>query len=58
MGHAQVPTTMIYLHDVPQHDTAAKLTRLSDPPEPETLPASSASGPRQGRSFGLAFGDR
>jgi integrase len=58
MGHAQVQTTMIYVHYVPQHDAAEKLTRLFEAPEPEALTASSASGPRQGRSFGLAFGDR
>ena len=28
MGHAHVQTTMIYVHYVPQHDAAAKLTRV------------------------------
>jgi integrase len=28
MGHAPIQTTMIYVHYVPQHDAAAKLTRL------------------------------
>ncbi|HEV3001059.1 MAG TPA: tyrosine-type recombinase/integrase [Solirubrobacteraceae bacterium] len=28
MGHAQIQTTMIYVHYVPQHDAAEKLTRL------------------------------
>ncbi len=30
MGHAQIQTTMIYVHYVPQHDAAEKLTRLFD----------------------------
>jgi len=28
MGHAQIATTMIYVHHVPQHDAAARLTVL------------------------------
>ena len=28
MGHADIATTMIYIHHVPQHDAAARLTRL------------------------------
>jgi integrase len=28
MGHADIGTTMIYVHHVPQHDAADKLTRL------------------------------
>jgi integrase len=28
MGHAQISTTMIYVHHVPQHDAAARLTAL------------------------------
>ena len=28
MGHAHVQTTMIYVHYVPQHDAADKLTRV------------------------------
>jgi integrase len=30
MGHAQIQTTMIYVHYVPQHGAAEKLTRLFD----------------------------
>lgn len=30
MGHADVQTTMVYVHHVPQHDAAAKLSRLVD----------------------------
>ncbi len=30
MGHAQVQTTMIYVHYVPQHDAADKLSRVFD----------------------------
>jgi hypothetical protein len=26
MGHADISTTMIYVHHVPQHDAAAKLS--------------------------------
>jgi len=26
MGHADIATTMIYVHHVPQHDAAAKLS--------------------------------
>ena len=28
MGHADIQTTMIYVHHVPQHDAADKLTAL------------------------------
>jgi integrase len=28
MGHANIETTMIYVHHVPQHDAADKLSRL------------------------------
>jgi integrase len=28
MGHAEISTTMIYVHHVPQHDAAARLTAL------------------------------
>jgi hypothetical protein len=28
MGHANIQTTMIYIHHVPQHDAADKLSRL------------------------------
>ena len=30
MGHADIQTTMIYVHHVPQHDAADRLTRLLD----------------------------
>jgi hypothetical protein len=29
MGHAHLTTTMIYVHDVPQHDATQGLTKLS-----------------------------
>jgi integrase len=29
MGHAEISTTMIYVHHVPQHDAAARLTALT-----------------------------
>jgi hypothetical protein len=36
VGHADISTTMIYVHHVPQHDAAARLTaRL----EPDAAPA-------------------
>jgi hypothetical protein len=28
MGHADIQTTMIYIHHVPQHDAAERLSRL------------------------------
>ena len=28
MGHADIQTTMIYVHHVPQHDAAEKLSRV------------------------------
>ena len=30
MGHADIQTTMIYIHHVPQHDAAERLSRLVD----------------------------
>jgi site-specific recombinase XerD len=30
MGHANVSTTMIYVHNVPQHDAADRLSRALD----------------------------
>jgi integrase len=33
MGHADISTTMIYVHDVPQTDAAARLTALLEPRE-------------------------
>lgn len=40
MGHANIETTMIYVHHLPQHDAADKLTALvSD--------ASNAGSPRE-----------
>jgi hypothetical protein len=35
MGHADIQTTMIYAHHVPQHDAADKLTRLLGAPSPD-----------------------
>jgi integrase len=28
MAHADIPTTMIYVHHVPRHDAAGRLSRL------------------------------
>jgi hypothetical protein len=36
MGHADIQTTMIYVHHVPQHDAAEKLTRLLDGRSPDS----------------------
>jgi hypothetical protein len=30
MGHADIQTTMVYVHHVPQHDAADKLSKLLD----------------------------
>jgi Phage integrase family len=35
MGHADIQTTMIYAHHVPQHDAADRLTRLLETPSPD-----------------------
>jgi integrase len=35
MGHAEISTTMIYVHHVPQHDAAEKLSRLLDGEQPD-----------------------
>jgi hypothetical protein len=36
MGHADIQTTMIYAHHVPQHDAADKLTRLLGASSPDS----------------------
>jgi integrase len=36
MGHADIQTTMIYAHHVPQHDAAEKLTRLLEVESPKS----------------------
>ena len=33
MGHADIPTTMIYVHHVPQTDAAARLIAVLEPAE-------------------------
>jgi hypothetical protein len=38
MGHADISTTMIYVHHVPKHDAAAKLSRWSSGPAARSLP--------------------
>ena len=40
MGHADIATTMIYVHHVPQNDAADKLSRLL---EAQTAPATPAA---------------
>jgi integrase len=37
MGHADIQTTMIYAHHVPQHDAADKLTRLLGASSPDSV---------------------
>jgi integrase len=46
MGHANIETTMIYVHHVPQHDAADKLTAL-------VARAQSAENPRQATVAGI-----
>jgi integrase len=41
MGHADISTTMIYVHHVPQHDAAARLTALL---EQDAAPSIASSG--------------
>jgi integrase len=36
MGHADIQTTMIYAHHVPQHDAAEKLTRMLEARSPKS----------------------
>jgi site-specific recombinase XerD len=36
MGHADITTTTIYVHHVPQTDAAARLTALVDPKGPSS----------------------
>ena len=49
MGHADIQTTMIYIHHVPQHDAAERLSKLLDeriPGAPGCAPgAQSQAGP-------------
>jgi integrase len=47
MGHAQIQTTMIYVHYVPQHDAADRLTRAFTPQAAGELegPATERPGP-------------
>src|SRR3954464_15469245 len=42
MGHADISTTMIYVHHVPQTDAAARLSTLREPKEPSADTASVA----------------
>ena len=49
MGHADISTTMIYVHHVPQTDAAARLTALladspGTPRHAATEPAAQSSG--------------
>ncbi len=37
MGHADIQTTMIYAHHVPQHDAADRLTELLAPGSPDSV---------------------
>jgi integrase len=39
MGHADIATTMIYVHHVPQNDAADKLSRLLEAQTGTTSPA-------------------
>jgi len=48
MGHADIQTTMIYAHHVPQHDAADRLTKLLDTPPPD--PARRTLDARSGQS--------
>jgi integrase len=44
IGHADIQTTMVYVHQVPQHDAAERLSRLVSQsvtaPEPAVTPSS------------------
>jgi integrase len=44
MGHADIRTTMIYAHHLPQHDAADRLTALLDDRVRRTVDAQSESG--------------
>jgi integrase len=48
MGHANIETTMIYVHHVPQHDAADKLSRLVTSAEsvPRTVPRTADMPPQ------------
>ena len=39
MGHAEISTTMIYVHHIPQHNAAARLTALLDRSSAGVAPA-------------------
>ena len=39
MGHAQIETTMLYVHHTPQHDAADKLSRLAAEAPANSVPA-------------------
>ena len=41
MGHADIQTTMIYIHHVPQHDAAERLSKLLD----ERIPGAPGCAP-------------
>jgi hypothetical protein len=51
MGHADVSTTMIYVHHVPQHDAAARLTEAfaSDSIVATPAPTSDAATHKSGK---------
>lgn len=38
MGHADIATTMLYVHHTPEHAAADRLGRLVDDPEPAAMP--------------------
>jgi integrase len=46
MGHADIQTTMVYVHHVPQHDAADRLTRLVAAAQDSNLPLPVRSEPR------------
>ena len=48
MGHAQIQTTMIYVHYVPQHDAADRLTRAFTPSGAGQLERLASDLPRPG----------
>jgi integrase len=39
-GHAQIETTMLYVHHTPQHDAADKLSRLAAEAPANSVPRS------------------
>ena len=50
MGHADIQTTMRYVHFVPQGDAADKLTRVVAGADSPLVPAEKVSGQRDGDS--------